>query len=417
MMRKQWPFGTALLMTGALLGAAVILGVPAPDGLQAQKAGGQDLFGPYQVVTGWPKPLPDTAHSHDGWTWGSTAGVFAESPDKVWIAQRGELPLPPGAKPWTPYAALNLRATGTVSGGVPDYPQDEDRGWQRNMRHVIFAVDREGNLVKELLNLDRLFDHPDGRGPHQIKISPYDRDRHLWVIDDLLHVIYKISQEGKVVMQLGEQGVRGRGPNTFSRPTNIAFLPDGTFYITDGYTGTRVAKFAADGTFIKDWGMAPEDPANPGPNEWWAVHSIAISSDGRIFAMDRNNQRMQVFDLEGKFLTMWYLSEDHWPEGMESRPYSHEIFLDRETGQEVIWVSDGGTYRILKYDLDGNYLYGWGQPGGEPGRFTGPHQISADDDGNLYIAEVFNGRVQKFSPKPGADPSKLVGRQRPLMSQ
>ncbi len=413
-MRKPRPFGAAL-MTGALLVPAVLVSLSAPEGLQAQ-AGGQDLFGPYQVVTGWPKPLPDDAHSHDGWTWGSTAGVFAESPDRVWIVQRGELPLPPGAAPWTPYGALDRSATGTVAAGVPDYPQSGGpRAWERKMRHVIFAVDREGKMVKDFLHLDHLFDRPDGRGPHQIKISPYDPDRHLWVIDDLLHVIYKISQEGKVVMQLGERGVRGRGPNTFSRPTNIAFLPDGTFYITDGYTGTRVVKFTADGKFIKDWGMAPEDPDNPGPNEWWALHSIAISNDGRIFAMDRNHQRMQVFDLEGNFLTMWYLGEDHWPPALQSRPYSHEIFLDRKTGQEYIWVSDGGTYRILKYDLDGNYLYGWGQPGSEPGRFTGPHQISADDEGNLYIAEVFNGRVQKFTPKPGANPSLLVGRQRPLM--
>ena len=62
--------------------------------------------GPYRVVEGWPKPLPDTRHSHDGWTWGSFGGVYAESPDRIWIAMRGELPLPKDAKPWTPYAAL-----------------------------------------------------------------------------------------------------------------------------------------------------------------------------------------------------------------------------------------------------------------------------------------------------------------------
>ena len=63
--------------------------------------------GPYQVVENWPKPLPDTRHSHDGWTWGSVGGVYAETPDRIWIAMRGELPLPAGAEPWTPYAALN----------------------------------------------------------------------------------------------------------------------------------------------------------------------------------------------------------------------------------------------------------------------------------------------------------------------
>jgi hypothetical protein len=280
-------------------------------------------------------------------------------------------------------------------------------------RHLRRGPQRE--VVEEFLHLDKLFDDPRGRGPHHIRISPYDPERHLWVIDDLLHVIYKITQKGEVVMRLGEIGVRGQGPNTFSRPTSIAFLPDGTFFIGDGYTGTRVAKFSPDGKFLMDWGLAPEDPDNPGPNEFWAVHSIAISDDRRLYVMDRNNQRMQVFDENGKFLTLWYLREDHWPKGIRSRPYSHDVFVDRKTGQQVIWAADGGTYRILKYTLDGKFLYGWGQPGGTPGRLGGPHQISADEEGNFYVAEVYSGRVQKFIPKPGADPSLLVGKPRPLM--
>ena len=75
--------------------------------------------GHYKVVEGWPKPLPDTRHSHDGWTWGSFGGVYAENPDRIWVAMRGELPLPKGANPWTPYAALNPsrgNATGNSDG-------------------------------------------------------------------------------------------------------------------------------------------------------------------------------------------------------------------------------------------------------------------------------------------------------------
>src|SRR5262245_1690378 len=75
--------------------------------------------GHYKVAADWPKPLPDTRHSHDGWTWGSFGGVYAENPDRIWVAMRGELPLPQGAKPWTPYAALNPsrgNATGNGDG-------------------------------------------------------------------------------------------------------------------------------------------------------------------------------------------------------------------------------------------------------------------------------------------------------------
>ena len=93
-------------------GGAVALGLtaamcaPAPDQqgqVEAQQStaevhekGGEDLTGPYEVVEDWPQPLPD----HEGWTWGSTAGIFAETPDKIFILQRGELPaLPPGTSP------------------------------------------------------------------------------------------------------------------------------------------------------------------------------------------------------------------------------------------------------------------------------------------------------------------------------
>jgi hypothetical protein len=74
-------------------------------------------------------------------------------------------------------------------------------------------------------------------------------------------------------------------------------------------------------------------------------------------------------------------------------------------------MGDGGTHRIVKYDLKGNYLYGWGGPGGQPGQFNGPHQLSVDQEGNFYAAEVFNGRVQKFRPKPGADKAKIAGQE------
>ena len=100
-------------------------------------------------------------------------------------------------------------------------------------------------------------------------------------------------------MTLGTKGQRGRdGGKLFDRPTDIAWLPDGTFFITDGYGGTRVAKFDKDGKFLMDWGTPPKDPRNPGPNEWNTVHSIAISKDGRLFVVDRGHRRMQVFDRE-----------------------------------------------------------------------------------------------------------------------
>jgi DNA-binding beta-propeller fold protein YncE len=267
-------------------------------------------------------------------------------------------------------------------------------------------------MVQDWTQHDKLFDVPCGRGPHKIKMSPYDPDKHVWVIDDQLHVIHKFTYDGELVMTLGTTGKRGRDAGKlFDRPTDVAWLPDGTFFISDGYGGTRVAKFDKDGNFIKDWGGPPADPKNPGPNEFNTVHSVAVSADRRVVVVDRGHGRIQIFDEDGKFLDLFATgpqgpSVDYALGSVVSRPYSHLI-----TADQTLWVSDGGTNRILKYDLDGNYHYGWGGSGRYPGQFGGPHALTVDQDGNLYTAEVFHGRVQKFRLKPGADLTKAVGQE------
>jgi quercetin dioxygenase-like cupin family protein len=358
----------------------------ADTAARAQEKGGEDEFGPYEPVLNWPQPLPD----HDGWTWGSVAGIYAETPDRIWIAQRGELPLPPDAKPFTPYGLLTppRRAVG-------EDDSDGSRGWERRWHHCVFVVDRNGKLVQWWPQLDQLFAKKGGRGPHKIKMSPYDPQKHVWIFDDRMHQIFKFTYDGKLAMTLGESGVPGRDGNHFDRPTDIDWLPDGTFFVTDGYVGTRVAKFDKDGKFLMDWGRKPADPSHPRPYEFNTVHGVAVGKDRRVYVSDRGHSRIQVFDENGTFLDMW--------PNIRS-PYHLLMSQDQH-----LWVADGVTQKILEYDLDGRLLYGWGVGGGWPGAFREVHQISVDQEGNLYVAEGSNGRAQKFQPKEGADPARLVG--------
>ena len=334
---------TLLLAFGVLM-PAVLSGCAAPAtppeaastaaaagrGHHAEK-GGQEEYGPYELVANWPQPLPDGPDGvkHEGWTWGSVGAVYAETPDRIWIAQRGELPLPKGAKPWTPYSMLTPslgNATGNDDGLGATCEPVAKRGWERRYHHVIFVVDRDGKMVDWWPQHDKLFEFPCGRGPHKIKMSPYDPDKHVWVIDDQMHMIFKFTHDGKLVQSLGTKGKRGRdGGNLFDRPTDIAWLPDGTFFISDGYGGKRVAKFDKDGKFIMDWGEAPKDPANPGPNEWNTVHSIQISNDRKLYVVDRGHRRIQIFDENGKFLDMFST-------GIRSQPYAHLITKDQVCG-------------------------------------------------------------------------------------
>src|SRR5882724_5156188 len=118
------------------LAILVAIGVSAAAVAALQEKGGQEETGPYEVVANWPQPLPDGPDGvkHDGWTWGSVGAVFAETPDRIWIAQRGELPLPPGAKPWTPYSMLmpsRGNATGNGDGLSATCDPVEKRGWER----------------------------------------------------------------------------------------------------------------------------------------------------------------------------------------------------------------------------------------------------------------------------------------------
>ena len=311
MRAHSWSAG--LLMT-TLLASVVYIGCAAPPPpaapAAAREVGGQEEFGPYEPVPNWPQPLEDGSDGvkHEGWTWGSVGAVYAETPDRIWIAQRGELPLPKGAKPWTPYGMLMpaLQATGNGDGLNATCGEAPKRGWERRYHHVIFVVDRDGKMVDWWKDHDKIFEGKCGRGPHKIKMSPYDPEKHVWVIDDQLHVIYKFTYDGKLVMTLGTKGQRGRdGGKLFDRPTDIDWLPDGTFFISDGYGGVRVAKFDKDGKFLMDWGTAPKDPKNPGPNEFNTVHSIAISKDRRLTVVDRGHHRIQVFDENGKFLYLF----------------------------------------------------------------------------------------------------------------
>ena len=235
------------------------------------------------------------------------------------------------------------------------------------------------------------------RGPHKIKMNPYDPQKHVWIMDDNLHQLFKFTYDGKLVQTWGEQLVRGEDERHFGRPTDIDWLPDGTFFVSDGYTNTRVVKFSPEGKYLTSWGTSSEGKANPGPNEMHTVHSVAVGRDRKVYVSDRTNSRIQIFDENGKFLDMWTNIR---------RPY--HVLMSRD---QFLWVSDGETHKMLKYDLSGKFLYGWGTFGPLPGRFNGVHQFSVDQENNLYVAEVFNGRAQKFRPRKGADPAKLTGQE------
>ena len=161
----------------------------------------------------------------------------------------------------------------------------------------------------------------------------------MWVVDDMNHVIHKFTNDGKTkVFTLGEMGVFGPNDDLqhFNRPTMIDWLPDGTFFVSDGYANSRVVKSSNEGKPLLWWGsLAPSK--NDG--EFTVPHGIAVGDDRRVYVSDRFNRRIQVFDENGVFL-------DKWPSG-----YCHSLSISRD---QHLWCYDGDHEQFIKYDLRGH---------------------------------------------------------------
>ena len=353
--------------------------------LMSQEKGGGNETGPYEVVPNWPQNP-----CGEGYQIGSASGIFVESPDRIFIFARGCLPeLTDGS-----FGEYQSMVPSRNASGYDLSRDDEARHPVWN--YVLYIVDRDGKLVENWDQHNKMFVRP-----HRVKINPYDPERHVWIVDDGAEQVTKFTRDGKkVVMQLGEFRTRGNDESHFGRPTDVAWLPDGTFFVSDGYVNTRVVKFDKDGNFLMTWGEKGNAPNETRPSYMNTVHGIAIDNNRRVYVADRANSRIQVFDENGKYLDEW---------GDIKRPYY--IYMSED---QHLWISDGRTQKFLKFNLDGKLLYDWGTFGAFPGGNWGVHQFSADSEGNLYTADVHVGRVQKYRPKAGADPAHLVGPWRKL---
>ncbi|MDG2090275.1 MAG: hypothetical protein P8J61_04085 [Gammaproteobacteria bacterium] len=383
--------------------------------------GAQDISGPYDVVEGWPQDLASLP-GHEDWTYGGARGIYAESPDRVFLLGGGELPniqrpqmrqltdigpnvlFPVGGLPWR---NANL-ATPPGSGGSrqdPSVGMDAWRGSEPPYRalgvdarwhHSIIVVNREGEIIEDWSQWDDLL-----KRPHSIYISPYDSEKRVWIVDDHSHAVYIFSNDGQELVQtLGTPNVAGADATHFNRPTFLAWAPDGSVYVADGYNGTRVAKFDSEGNFLLDFGLDGNPGSETRPGYMNNVHGVAVDAKTeRVFVNDRDNHRIQIFDAEGNYLSEWSINVS---------PSSLHFIQIGADGHAVVF--DRNTHKMLKYDLEGRLIYSWGTIGNFPGTLWGVHGISTDQEGNLYVAEVDAGRFQKFRPREGANPATLIGK-------
>ena len=197
-------------------------------------------------------------------------------------------------------------------------------------------------------------------GAHSVRL---DRQGNIWIVDAPAHVVYKMNPDGKEIMRFGTKGVSGTGRNSFNLPTDVAFGVNGDVYVSDGYGSARVVKFTREGQYVSEWGKRGK-----GPGEFGLPHNLVIDAQGRVYVTDRDNQRIEVFDSNGKFLSQWTGTG-----GVSGLAI---------TKDQQIWT--GGVLRDLEGKVVGTLP---GNPGG--------HGVAVTDSGDVYIAQL-SGVVQKF---------------------
>jgi DNA-binding beta-propeller fold protein YncE len=232
---------------------------------------------------------------------------------------------------------------------------------------------------------------------HGICIGP---DDSVYIADDRDHTVRKFTPEGEQIMVIGTSGKasdtgyngsdmksikRSAGP--FNRPTGVSVAKNGDIYVCDGYGNARVHHFTPDGKLVRSWG----EPGT-GPGQFHLPHCICITDEGRVLVADRENDRIQVFSLEGEFIDQW--THVQRPAG---------IFVDRNGSIYVanLWWRIGQesfVNGVIKQDLpghvsvldsEGNLLLRWiSADRCAPGNFVAPHSICADSRGDIYVGEV-----------------------------
>lgn len=278
--------------------------------------------------------------------------------------------------------------------------------------------------------------------PRDIAIAP---DGTLYVADSLNHRILHLDPEGNLLHTWGEFGATDYNtniaapPGAFNEPWGLAVGPDGSVYVADTWNN-RIQKFTPDGEFVTMWGLfgAAESPVH-----FWGPRGVAVDNEGRVFVTDTGNKRVVVFDDQGNDLSAFggagmgvaqfdepvgisvddqgrvYVADtwnkriqillpmgdalsypthitwdiDAWyGESLDNKPF---VAVDRNYNT---YVADPIMGRVLVFDLDGNFLLGWGGFGAGPGDIGIASGIEVDPDGNVWVSDAKNHRLMRFAP-------------------
>jgi DNA-binding beta-propeller fold protein YncE len=343
----------------------------------------------FEVDPLWPKPLPNH------WLLGSAIGIHVDEQDHVWIIHRGA-------------ATLN----------------DNERALERKVGECCAAAppvlefDAAGNLLRHWGGPGPGYEWPSSN--HGITI---DHKGNVWIGGNGAgdSQILKFTKDGKFLMQIGKADARrgaadAKGQPTypggsndqvsFGRVAKIFIDPKGNeAYIADGYLNKRVAVLDVDsGKMKRYWGAygnKPDDTPLPAynpdapPSQQFRnpVHCADLANDGLLYVCDRQHDRIQVFQKDGKFVKEGFVAKRTLGSGS-----AWDLAFSKDPQQRYLYLADGTNEKIHVLDRQSlQVLTSFGDGGRQPGQFFGVHSLATDSKGNLYSTETYEGkRLQKF---------------------
>lgn len=333
----------------------------------------------FEVDPFWPKPLPNN------WILGQVAGVDVDAKDHVWIVHRP------------------LTISVQEAGAAQDPPISECCVPAPS----VIEFDQEGNLVQAWGGPDFGDKWPETE--HGIFI---DHRGNVWIGSSNSNdqVVLKFSPDGEKLLQLGKWGESKGSNNTeyLGRTADIAVDPEtNEAYFADGYGNRRIIVFDAEtGEYKRHWGAYGETPnddelprydpnAEPIKSFRSPMHAVRLSKDGLVYAADRVNNRIQVFNQDGTFVKEGFLARQTLSMGSV-----WDIELSRDDAQTYMYIPDGTNNKVWILNRESlEVVSSFGRGGRNAGQFGWLHNVAMDSKGNLYTTEVETGkRVQKFKP-------------------
>jgi len=225
---------------------------------------------------------------------------------------------------------------------------------------------------------------PVENGPYDIALSSggnvYVTNGDEWVLE--------YTSSGKSVTGWG--GI-GTGNGQFKGYLGIAVSASADVYVADS-GNNRVQEFSSSGTYITQWGKE-----GTGNAEFKRPERLAAGPRGNIYVADTHNDRVQEFSSSGEYLTKWGAAGKG--KGLFTEPVA--IAVDPRNGN--VYVGEIGYSTVQEFTATGEYLVTTGSSGSGAGQFKGPKGMAVATNGDLYVADTGNNRVDEFVPANAHD--------------